>query len=59
MNSLINQIILQKSILTTRGRVQGQIVRNNQKRAATIKKTMNAMNARNFRRSNSMTTFVP
>lgn len=42
--------------MTTRGRVQGQIARQNQRRAANIRKTMNP---RNLRRANSLTTFVP
>lgn len=36
--------------------MQGQIVRNGAKRAATIKK---AVNVRNLKRANSLTTFVP
>lgn len=48
--------LLQKSILTSRGRAQGQVARNNAKRAATIKK---AVNVRNLKRNNSLTTYVP
>lgn len=46
----------QKSIVRSRGRMQGQIVRNGAKRATAIKK---AVNVRNLKRSNSLTTFVP
>jgi len=45
-----------KSILRSRGRAQGQIIRNNARRAGTIKK---AVSARNLMRMNSLTTFVP
>lgn len=38
------------------GRMQGQIIRNNFKRAATIKK---AFNNQKMRRANSLTKFIP
>lgn len=47
---------LQKSILRSRGRVQGQIIRSGVKRAAAIKK---AVNVRNLKRANNLTTFIP
>jgi hypothetical protein len=46
---------LQKNILRSAGRAQGQIIRNRARRAATIKK---AINPRNIRRNN-LTTYVP
>jgi hypothetical protein len=46
----------QKSILTSRGRAQGQLIRTGARRAAAIKK---AVNVRQLKRSNTLTTYVP
>lgn len=61
LSSHSNFYCLQKSILrsrgqTIRGRAPAQVARNNLKRALAVKK---AVNVRNLKRSNSLTTFVP
>lgn len=47
----LKRCFLQKSIIRSRGRAQGQIIRKQQQRVL--------RNPRNFKRANSLTTFVP